>query len=132
MKAADTVRIRLDEPARAALTQMMTILSGEGEHLSLIPSKIVSLVISDYAARYFMKEKGRLIEALLNRKTLLKAMLREVKDGSDEEIESLRAKLASLGQRRQRQEVLTKKRTLPPTAEKSSVESTSGSEERLD
>ena len=122
MNAPDTVRIRLDEAAGAALTQMTSVLAAEGQHLSLAPSKVVSLIVSDYAERYFTRDKSRLMEALLDRKALLKAMLSEVKDGSEEEIEKLRTILTTLGQKRPRPSDSSKKPAAPQTVRMAEAE----------
>lgn len=96
MKTSKTVKVRLDETATAHLVQMMATLSGEARHLSLVPSKVVSWIISEFATRYFSKEKQRITDGLFNRKSFLKSMLSNLKDGSDEEIEQLKSALMNL------------------------------------
>jgi hypothetical protein len=53
-------------------------------------------------------------------------MLNQVKDGSDEEIDRLRAQLASLGQKRPRPSETTKNQSAPPMTENSEVRSALG------
>ena len=94
-------RILLDEEAATHLEDMITAVVESGGHVSRSPSKAVSWIISDFATRYFPKDKERLRVALFNRKACLLAALKELKSGSDEEIERLQSTLRGL-KRKQR------------------------------
>lgn len=89
-------RILLDETAAGHLQKMMATLSEEGSHLRLVHSKVVSWLVTEYATRYFGREKGRMAEALFNRKSFLKAMMGGLKSGTDDEIKQLEATLREL------------------------------------
>lgn len=93
-------RILLDQQAAEHLQRIMATLSEEGSHLSLIPSRAVSWIVSDFALRSFAKEKQRMMDGLFNRRSFLREMVGGLKDGSDDEIQRLEATLRSLRQRR--------------------------------
>lgn len=93
-------RILLDQLAVEHLQKMMATLSEEGSHLSLIPSKAVSWIVSDFALRSFVKEKQRMMDGLFNRRSFLREMVGGLKDGSDDEIQRIETTLRSLRQRR--------------------------------
>lgn len=91
-----TRRILLDEKATEQLKEMMVTLAGEGDHLSLVPSKAVSWIVSEFATRYFAKDKTKMAEVLFNRKSFLRSVLKGITDGSNDEIQALESTLRGL------------------------------------
>ena len=71
-KSADTGRVILDEAAKTAVNEMLTMLKSEEDCIRLNSSKLVSWIVTRFKASRFEHEQSAIIKAHFNSKEYLK------------------------------------------------------------
>ena len=74
-KNTKTGRLYIDEKAIQNLNEMMGALAKESPHLNMSPSKVASLILSEYRKKYFLREKKGLSEKLFDERRYIKHLL---------------------------------------------------------
>jgi tRNA(Ser,Leu) C12 N-acetylase TAN1 len=83
-----TGRITLEESAVESLNKILGALLEESSHLKASPSKVVSLILSDYEQKFFTKEKKGLLARLFDKRSYVKHLL-QTTDSPDELVERI-------------------------------------------
>ena len=83
-------RVTLDQPAKEALTRMMSELRQKEPCISLSPSSLGSLILSSYAVDHFDSEKEKLVRHFFNSREYLKNILRS-SSSNENVVEALKA-----------------------------------------